>query len=269
LILEKSGLPVYLDDETNLLYFGSGVIHNGYGRRVVRDMGNLLYADSVSDEEEAMYDFYRGITRPEDQELFGRYDFRYDITVIMPGAVGNECKKTSGHYHGFIPQKKSTYPEIYEVIKGKAVYVLQKVNDFETNTGDLTVEDFMFVEVNEGQSIVIPPLYGHCSINAGDGPMVFSNIAVVACPLFYGPVKANNGMSHYLLKKDGKLAAVKNPAYGKAPQAKFVTVRDNPDMGMVFNKPVYQSFIENPEKFNYLLNPEGHEDTMMSMLINK
>lgn len=265
--LVHSGLPLYLDEENHVMALSALLKLDGFGRKETGKMTGLLANEENLPAEEPFYDVYRGIAFPEDVELLRDHKFQYDITIIMPGQVGGECKKTSGHYHGWNPAKTNTYAEVYEVIKGTALYVLQKSPNFDAeDPGELVVEDLILATVHEGETIIIPPNYGHASVNIGDGPLVFSNLAYTPCVVNYDPVRYYHGMSYYLMKKDGELTAESNGRYQNVPEPKFAAVKENPRLGIRFGLPVYQSFKENPEAFRFLAEPDQYVDEIMSML---
>ncbi|WP_316045657.1 glucose-6-phosphate isomerase family protein, partial [Escherichia coli] len=89
------------------------------------------------------YDVYRGLSFAEDQERLAADQYQYDITIIMPATIGKERKKTSGHYHGYNDTRRNTHPEVYEVIKGTAAYILQKSPDFAAAPQELVVDDLI------------------------------------------------------------------------------------------------------------------------------
>ncbi|MCX6721698.1 MAG: glucose-6-phosphate isomerase, partial [Candidatus Staskawiczbacteria bacterium] len=95
-----------------------------------------------------LYYMYRGL-----EEKNG---LRYDETILPAKVLGNEFNKTKGHYH------IGAYPEIYMVLEGKAIYLLQKRN----NKGQ--VEDAFAVEVKKGECAIMPPFYGHITINPSE-----------------------------------------------------------------------------------------------------
>ena len=173
--LHHSGLPLYLDDD-GVMALKPPLNYLGFGRKSAGQMAVVLpeFTEALCDEP--AYDVYRGLCFPEDQERLAADQYQYDITIIMPGTIGKERKKTSGHYHGYNDTRRNTHPEVYEVIKGTAAYILQKSPDFAVEPKDLLVDDLIVAVVKEGQSIIVPPNYGHCSINIGDGPLVFSKI---------------------------------------------------------------------------------------------
>ncbi|WP_301664617.1 glucose-6-phosphate isomerase family protein [Methanoculleus frigidifontis] len=89
---------------------------------------------------------------------------RFDITVIPPGAVGGEYVKTKGHYHPLTPAGIG-YPELYQVLAGEAHYLLQRKN----------LRDVVVVTAKAGEFVLIPPGYGHVTVNPGKENLVMAN----------------------------------------------------------------------------------------------
>ena len=265
--LQNSGLPIYLNEENNILALSAPLTYDEFKEKYVEQMIGLFADEKDLDLSEKVYDVYRGIRYPEDKVYLDKNDFRYDITVVMDGLVNGECKKTSGHFHGFNPQRTNTYPEVYEVIHGRALYVLQKAEHFEHDFDNIILNDVILAVVEAGQSIIIPPNYGHCSINIGQGPMVFSNLAYIPCPVHYDAVQYFHGMSYYVSKKDGKVEIKLNEGYPHVPEAKFARVKENERLGIKFGLPVYKSYKQNPDAFDFLGNPDSYVDEILSMLI--
>ena len=129
--LENSGLPIYRDDETGKLALEAPLTYKGFAEKTLSQMKGLFADDSGNDPNENIYDVYRGIMDPKDEELFQTYDYQYDITVVKSGNVGMERKKTSGHYHSYNEMRTYTIPEVYEVLEGTALFVLQRADNFE------------------------------------------------------------------------------------------------------------------------------------------
>lgn len=264
--LKKSGLPIFLDEKKNLLDLHPPLKFDEFIEKKAGQMLGLFADGQALDLSENVYNVYRRIRFPDDENLLSEYDYQYDITVIMNGFIGGEYKKTSGHFHGFNPQRTNTYPEVYEVISGKALYILQKQDNFERGFETTSPSEVIFALVEAGQSIIIPPNYGHCSINIGIGPMIFSNLAYKPCPVFYDSVKYYHGMSYYVLNDNGTLKAEKNAHYSFVPKMKYAHVQENESLGIKFCKPIYQSFKQDPDAFNYLRDPDLHNDEIMLML---
>lgn len=267
--LENSGLPIYLDDENNIMALSAVLKLGGFGRKETEKMSGLLADETDLPMEEAFYDVYRAIAYPEDEELFRNYDFQYDITIVMPGQINGECKKTAGHYHGYNPERTNTYGEVYEVIKGTALYILQKSPDFDKDPGCVTLEDVILTTVHEGETLIVPPNYGHASVNIGSGPLVFSNLAYKPCPVLYDSVRCYHGMAYYIKKENGTVRAEFNHNYKEVrmPEVRFATVKERPKLGIRFGVPVYESFKQNPEAFDFLGHPDNYIKEIMDALV--
>ncbi|HPE52246.1 MAG TPA: glucose-6-phosphate isomerase family protein, partial [Methanothrix soehngenii] len=74
-------------------------------------------------------------------------NLRYDITIIPPGMMGSEYIKTAGHYHPLAPGSAVTYPELYEVLEGEALYLLQKED----------LSDVVAINAAAGDKVLVPP----------------------------------------------------------------------------------------------------------------
>ena len=264
--LSHTGLPIDLDENSGGLVLEKSLTLLGSGVKYSKDMKALLY-DRAYNTEEPFYSFYRGVNYSVDKAAFEKHELRYDITVIMPGTAGRECKKTSGHYHGFIPGKATSYPEIYEVVKGRAIYIMQKLKAADAADEKIEIEDLIIAEVDEGQTIIIPPLYGHCSINAGEGCLVFTNLVADGSPNYYESVLAHRGLAYYVLKENGGLGFLENCAYENVPRPRFARVQECRELGICAGIPVYKAFMASSEKFLYLTDPGPFMDKINSNLV--
>ena len=126
----------------------------------IRTIGEIrgVLRDPACECREPLYFMYRDLSKsPEDREWLRAEDLRYDITVIPARILCGEYVKTKGHHHppgpGGVP-----YPEIYEVLRGEAHYLLQ------TRAAD----DVRLVRAAAGDRVLVPPGYGHVTINPGE-----------------------------------------------------------------------------------------------------
>ena len=262
-----SGLPISMDPVTGELSFRDGLLCAGHSEKALGKMTGLFKNPDNINPDELAYYAYRDIRFKEDEALFQKYGYRYDITVILPGPVNGEYKKTSGHYHGYIEGGTLPYPEVYEVVEGEIVFIFQKNTRFDAGDGG-RIEDLRAVHVKAGQSIIVPPFCGHGSINPTNGVSAFSNIAVVACPLSYEPIASRRGLAAYIMEgqcQGRDFLPVPNPNYGELPEIRIADPVENPDLGIEFGKPCYRNFIEHPERYDFLLHPERYMAEMEAM----
>lgn len=267
--LKNSGLPLCIDDETHIMYIGAELGCEFYGRKYAGAMKGLLADETNMDPDEPFYDVYREIAYPTDVEAFKKNFYRYDVTVVLPGLLNGECKKTSGHYHGWNEMRTNTFGEVYEVLKGTALYILQRADNFDGDPKEIKIDDMIAVTVNAGETLVVPPNYGHASINVGEGPLVFGSLAYYPCPINYDSVKYYHGMGYYVFKEGNEVKIKLNDKYEKVPELKMATVKENPNLGIQFDVPVYHSYLKNPEAFRFLAQPDAYVEEIMGMLCLK
>jgi glucose-6-phosphate isomerase, archaeal len=192
----------------------------------------------------------RYMEKTVDQELLKKYMYEYDVTVFQPGKVGEEYLKTVGHYHSHVPGLDVSYPEVYEVISGKVDYLLQSEPDSDGKV------DVIWVVAEQGDKIVMPPNYGHVSLNPTDEIAIESNIQLRDLPKTsdYSIFKEKVGGALYRTES----GLEENTNYD-IKSIRIVRALEKADWGLTTNKPLYTSMIENPEKFQWLVRPQDFE----------
>jgi glucose-6-phosphate isomerase len=254
-VLQKiSGLPLGLEDSQ--LVFGGDLPVVQPDIRHTKDIKGLLAPNSELTGPEDAYYMYRDIGWDEDKRMFRRLNYRYDITVLRPGVIGHELLKTVGHNHPLIPGTNVTYPEVYEVVSGRAHYICQKVE------GRKVIE-FFVVDALPGQKVVIPPGYGHITINPLNEPLVMSNVTADGFKSIYTPLEELHGAAFYEFE-DGKW--VPNKDYDIAAKPVWAKANEVPSFGLTEAIPLYESIANNPELFDYLVNPQNYAETFAKAL---
>lgn len=154
------------------------------------------WAKNISDFP--VYYMYRGIKE--------KNGLRYDITLIPPKMLGKEFTKTKGHEH------LGKYKEIYLVLKGEAIYLLQK------RKKNGSVKDVYALRAKKGEAAIIPSFYGHVTINPSpEKELKMANWISKNCQSDYGFFEKMEGAC-YFYTKNGWL---KNKKYKKVPKLKF------------------------------------------------
>jgi glucose-6-phosphate isomerase len=152
---------------------------------------------------------YRDLAKSDaDRQWLHRNKLRYDLTVIPPCTLSGEWVKTKGHYHPKNPAGRG-YPEVYEVLEGKALYLLQSRR----------LDDVLMIPAHAGDIVVIPPEYGHISINpSAEKTLAMANIVSTAFESEYGEYETLHGAAYYAMS-DGNLK--KNPFYPEIPEVRY------------------------------------------------
>ncbi len=171
----------------------------------------------LRDLEKVVYDKEWFKTAPGDLELYYMYrgvetrnNLRYDITVIPAKMLGVEFVKTLGHYH------PDEHGELYIVLEGRAIYLMQKIDK------DGEIEDIYAVEAKKGDHVVVPPEYGHITINPGDEELKMANW-VAEFKSVYAPIVKKGGGGYFYTDQGW----IKNDNYRTVPDLRMEVVGDS------------------------------------------
>jgi glucose-6-phosphate isomerase len=154
--------------------------------RTGTDMRQVLQSPACATDE-PLYFMYRDLARSDkDKQWLKTHEIRYDLTIIPPRQICGEFVKTKGHYH---PNNEAGvgYPEIYEVISGQAHYLLQHRG----------LQDIVLVPAKEGEVVIIPPGYGHVTINPGTSRLVMCNLVSAGFKSEYEEFERRQGAAYY------------------------------------------------------------------------
>lgn len=201
--------------------------------RTFSEMADVL-KDRPEEDGDAYY-MYRGLIKTG--------DLRYDITLIPQWKDKSECAKTYGHCHP-IAEKRLTYPEVYQVLDGEAVFILQK----ESANGDFLVS---IVEAGKGDILLIPPNFCHNSINSGKGNLLLANIVAEVFSPDYSMYKRNRGAAYYLMKNK---IFMQNPGYIVTKNERVKPTDINRKYSFSCGD-LLNEFYKNPGYFEFLKKP--------------
>jgi len=224
----------------------------------IRDLGDV---------REVIYDKEWLKTAPSNLELYHMYrdlaendkhkrkildnGLRYDITIIFPVMLGKEFNKTLGHDHPIVPGTSITYPEIYEVLEGEAIFLLQDSHRDE-------IKDILAIKAEKGEKVIIPPNYEHLIINLSKKELKTCNWL---CRYFgsniYKPFRVRHGFSYYGTKKNSGIGWVKNKNYESIPSLRWLKPNNLYNFEIPADKPLYD-LVDNLEKLDFLIEPQKY-----------
>ena len=206
--------------------------------RTVGDMRDVLFSKVDLEDDTVLYYMFRNVAPEPDAQIFKKHNIRYDITVMLPIELGLEFNKTYGHYHPLV--NKKSYPEIYEVLQGKAYYLLQRKIDENVDRAILVVAE-------KGDKVLIPPNYGHVTINPTKETLIMANLVFDGFKSEYGDYREKGGACYYITTDK---QYIPNKRYGDVPTLEVSNAN--------FNKEgtIYSLFLANPKDFEFLKKPE-------------
>jgi glucose-6-phosphate isomerase len=194
-----------------------------------------------------LYYMYRDLSLSRaDKEKLLHNDLRYDITIIPPNMLGCEYIKTAGHYHPNAPGSFVTYPELYEVIEGEALYLLQNQD----------LSDVVAVYASAGDKVLVPPGYGHITINRSNKTLKMANYVARSFSSLYEPYKEKRGGAYFFTKNGW----IKNERCPEAGELRRVQAPDSSSLrklGLTKSREMYP-LLREPGLLDYLTKPKEH-----------
>lgn len=212
--------------------------------RTIGQMQPVLAAAGCS-ASGPLYFMYRNLARSEaDREWLAANRIRFDYTFIPPMTVCGEFAKTKGHYHPTAPDGTG-YPELYQVLRGRAEYLLQ--------TRDAS--DVIVVRAGPGDAVLVPPGYGHVTINPADTELCMVNLVSEAFASEYEAYEEHRGAAYYHCT-DGWM---KNPRYSGVGDLRIRDAPEFPEEGIVHGREIYDliggdslGFLNGPAEYVHL-----------------
>lgn len=250
---KQSGLAVSFDGEEIIL--GNDVFSKPMHARTLADARPYLMDEKATSRRKNLYCMYRDAHLHQDESVFRKNGVRYDITVIFPGTLGGkngEYLRTIGHTH--------PAPEIYEVLDGHAMFVLQQT----TKSGNAT----FYISATKGEKIIIPSGYGHVTVNIGKKPLILADLFSDSIPSDYSLFKKHRGAAYWVLppvQKKDLFTLSENESYTDIGTVSLGTPPSLLSLGIQSNVPLYTQFIKNPDHFRFLTKHKKVINTPKSM----
>lgn len=229
---EKGSEPV----DKNLTLNYNGTIYNA-AVRTAEDMKPFLrYADCFGNNNPILYYMYRNLDKKEYKKSgTDKVEIiRFDETLIPPKDMNGEPVKTAGHFH---PKE---FSELYEVIQGQAVYILQ--------TEGKSPSDVVAVHASKGDVVLVPPGYGHVTVNPSKTEnLLMANLVSCSFESDYSLYKKLRGAAYYY---DISGRFVPNENYAHLPEIRRMKPSPNfkPDIFKLLNGKADLSFLSDPKK---------------------
>ena len=254
------GLPVNLDTESCHLLLGDSLNQPDYRIRKLHDL-HAVRAAPVEEEDREIYRYTSGLWFPEDEDLWKKANVIYGIVVFVPGVFGGEYNKSSGQYHPIMPPNTMATPEVYSVLHGTGHFMLQK-----SSPPYEVIEEAIVVEVQAGETFIVPPNYGHLQINPSDEPLVFSYAVMDGMSGVYEPFRKTHGAIYYELAEEGYTF---NANYKEQIPLRIIKAGDICQLPFVNGHVTYQTIRDNLEQLIFLTKAEKFPERATLMSIPK
>jgi glucose-6-phosphate isomerase len=185
-----------------------------------------------------------------------RLNWRYDLTVLPAGRCGEEYLRTAGHYHPLIEGRGVSWPEVYEVLHGSALFILQQADDHEAGPERAHVEDAILLHAEAGQKAMLPPGYGHWTVNVTPGPLVISNWISADFESHYASVAQARGPCCYVKAGNHGPRYERNRTYAHPPaHLRHARPVEAPELGLRTGRPMFHELHRRPDLWRYVCDP--------------
>lgn len=271
-LVRASGLNIYFDPESLHISFVDGP--GGVFRRPeysVRTFGKLapVLEDPgciAGQEQEIIYWMFRNLGLRGDEHLLSHHSLRYDLSVFRQHQFGQELMKTSGHYHPLIYEGGPSYPEIYEVAYGRAIFLMQEVDDYNAGPDKVKVRHCIALECRAGEKAIMPPNFGHVTINPDPHrPLITTNWVCSDFASVYGGAEICQGFAWYRTQDRGW---VRNPRYQcSIPRLRFARCAEVPELGLRRSRGLYESGARHPELLALLKRPQDYTELIWKGIV--
>ncbi|MBC7339032.1 MAG: glucose-6-phosphate isomerase [Firmicutes bacterium] len=251
--LVNTGLPLRLGDGGQL-YFREGLPAVQPSLRPWEELRPVL-KDPGSRPEGTAYLMYRDVCWPQHRESLEGHRLRYDLTVIPAARAGKEPVRTHGHYHATVPGSDLTYPELYHVVCGEAWFLLQR-------PGPTGATEVVVLRGRPGQYVLVPPGYGHVTVNVGKSTLVIANWVERHFASSFSEMRARGGAAYHVLDGPAGLELVPNPAYGEPVPVRMRDAFPLRALGLAEGEPSYPAGVREPERLGFLVDPGSWRDVL-------
>lgn len=262
----ETSLPLSFDPLTGTIRWPADIHIEHTNTRTFTEMRPLLADPHAESDREIMYTMYRSVARASDLATIQAAGLRYDITIIPPGSfVGRSRKeffKTAGHYHPLKPGTNIAYPEVYEVLSGRAYWVIQRPGKRHADH----IDEVYLIEAGPGEKALLPPGFGHVAVNAYAEPLILANWVNTTFTYDYATYHEHRGAAYWALEGPGPDIAEfePNPHYASVPDLQKIFPKELPAFGFIKRTPLYElirdfdklRFLSDPEDFAHLLAVE-------------
>ncbi len=222
--------------------------------RTLSEMKDVLYDKEwmKTANNPIIYTMFRNLYLSEqDRKTMERCRVQYDITVIPPDSFGAELAKTKGHCHPKKPGTGVSYAELYEVLEGEAYYLLQK----EENS---RLVDAVLISAFPSDKVLIPPGYGHITVNASNRMLKIANMVCRDFSSDYKSIEKRNGGAYFILSNG---IIVPNKSHLIVPPLRFMYCKEISWLGLRKNNGIY-SLVRRPSSLRFLTHPEEFKDLL-------
>lgn len=196
-----------------------------------------------------VYSIVMDVGREEHRSELHRRMLLFGVVAYAAGRLGEEPVRSQGHIHAVAPHCNWSTPELLEIWAGRAiVYAQESASD--------DPKRCIAVVANPGDTVVVPPGWAHCVINADpENRMVFGAWCDRQYGFVYDQVRAHGGLAWFpVFDDDNEIRWDRNPRYRES-QVEVRCARAYPELGLNAQLPIYEQFARDASSVQWIAQP--------------
>lgn len=238
-----------LEANTDTLEFTYG--ENTFGpvteKRKLDDIRSSLSDPNVQGPD-IVYAVAMDVGKQEHKEDLISRNLLYGAMIFEKGIVGEEPVRSQGHVHAISSSCNASTCEVYEIWAGEAYIYMQETDHDDPGR-------CFAVHAKQGDVVIVPPGWAHCTINADPSqPMLFGAWCVRDYGFDYDGIRAHKGVAYFPKVRDTEIEFVANPEYGKST-LEICEARTYPEFHLQPGVPIYTQYEQNHELFRFVTDP--------------
>jgi len=257
----RAGLTI--SQEGGRLRFHGEVTPGRLSVRHASDLEKVWREAPCLDHDPEIYAVYWGVVLSKDRRAFRARSLDHAYVIIRAGTVGDEYYKTQGHYHLPTHDPELGEPELYHVLAGAGLFVIQKAAP-----PDWRVDDVALFHVEGGDVVIVPPNYGHLTVNYGREPLVFEAFMAEEVTPATTPYQERRGGAVYCLSTASGPRIVPNPHYGALPKVREIAPLSWPAPSSETGA-FYEEIARQLDRLRWLNEPGAFGTTWIEQLITQ
>lgn len=197
---------------------------------------------------EIVYSIAMDVGNEKDKKEMLDRDLLYGAVTYAKGTLGKEPVRSQGHIHAVSPSCGMSTCEVYEIWSGAAyIYMQETAQD---NPGRCYA-----VYAKPGDVVIVPPGWAHATIVADTNEnLTFGAWCVRDFGFEYDDVRKHKGVAWFPIVENDQIEFIANENYEKS-ELIIKEPREYKEFHIEKGVPIYQQFVENPDKFMFVSKP--------------
>lgn len=248
------GFEIEVDNEKLNFKYGSNTFGPEVEKRYLDDIRKSL-RDQRASGPSVPYAIAMDVGGKEDKNDLEERNLLYGAVVYSKGKIGDEPVRSQGHIHAISSSCQSSTPEVYEIWQGEAiVYMQEHVTD---SPGKCYA-----VRASQGEVVIVPPGWGHYTINANPKEnMVFGAWCVRDYGFDYDEIRKRGGLAFFpVLDLKDNLTWIRNEGYRGEAKIIEKNAREYHELGIEKNSSIYTQYQNDNKKFEFVAHPQIAEN---------